>query len=122
MLVKLTSNCSGEIVMFAEHLHVLFEIIGKECTPRGVFTTEQLPEALAKLHQAVEEEKQALHEEGLNARETNVDEEKDEMADKDHKSGRIGVHLGQRAHPLIRMMEWTLKEKGFILWECSGDF
>ena len=115
MLVKLTSNTSGEIIMFAEHLHALFEIIGKECTPRGVFTKEQLPEAIAKLHHAVEEEKKTLHEAKIIAHEKGLDEE-------DHKSGQVGVHLGQRAHPLIRMMEWTLKEQGFILWECDKEF
>ena len=57
MLIKLTSNTSGEMIMFAEHAHQLFEIIGKECTATGVFTTEQLPEAIARLHQAVEAEK-----------------------------------------------------------------
>ena len=62
MLVRLTSNTSGEIIMFAEHLHTLFQIIGKECTPRGVFLAEQLPDAIAKLHKAVDEEKQELHE------------------------------------------------------------
>ena len=121
MLVKLTSNTSGEIIMFAEHLHILFEIIGKECTPRGVFTKEQLPEAIAKLHHAVEEEKKSLHEAKLMAREKGL-YEGEELADEDHKSGRVGVHLGQRAHPLIRMMEWTLKEQGFILWECDKEF
>lgn len=115
MLVKITSNTSGEIIMFAEHLHALFQIIGKECTPRGVFITEQLPEAIAKLHQAVDKEKQELHE---------AEHQLHKMAhdDEDHNSGKVNVHLAQRAHPLIQMMEWTLKEGGFILWECDKDF
>ena len=36
MLVRLTSSTSGEIIMFAEHAHALFEWIGKETTARGV--------------------------------------------------------------------------------------
>ena len=35
---------------------------------------------------------------------------------------KVSIHLCQRALPLIHMMEWTLKEGGFILWEASGDF
>ena len=35
---------------------------------------------------------------------------------------RDRVSLIQRAQPLIHLMEWTVKEKGFILWEASGDF
>ena len=60
MLVKLTSSTSGEMIMFAKHARRLFEIIGKECTARGVFIAEQLPEAIDKLHRAVNDEKQAL--------------------------------------------------------------
>ena len=59
MLIKLTSSTSGEVVMFAKHARLLFEIIGKECTASGVFTFEQLPAALARLYQAVDEEKLA---------------------------------------------------------------
>lgn len=121
MLVRLTSNTSGEMIMFAEHLCLLFKIIGKECTSRGVFTTEQLPEAIARLQQAIHEEKLVLHEALCKAHEGGVDEDED-LIDEDHKSGRAGVHLAQRAHPLIHLMEWTLKEKGFILWETEKDF
>ena len=121
MLVKITSSTSGEIIMFAEHLRQLFEIIGKECMARGVFTCEQLPDAIAKLKHAVHEEKAALHEAERVAHEEGIDED-DEVEDEDHKAGRVGIHLGQRAHPLIQMMEWTLKEKGFILWEADKDF
>jgi len=127
MLVKLTSSTSGEIIMFAAHLHQLFEIIGKEGTARGVFTAEQLPEAIEKLHLAIHEEKLRLHDAEQQAKENHEDdedlsEEAREAAEEDRKSGRVGVHLGQRAHPLLQMMEWTHKEDGFILWEATQDF
>ena len=58
MLVRLTSSTSGEMIMVAEHAHDLFGWMGKECVAHGVFTEEQLPEAIAKLYQGVEKEKQ----------------------------------------------------------------
>ena len=119
MLVRLTSSTSGEMIMYAEHLCQLFKIIGKECTARGVFTAEQLPEAIARLQFAVHEENVALHDAASKANEEGLD---DEQTNEDHKSGRVGVHLAQRAHPLIKLMEWTLKEEGFILWETGKDF
>ena len=125
MLIKLTSNKAGEMIMLAEHAHSLFKIIGKECTARGVFITEQLPEAIEKLHRAVNDEKQALHEAERRMRENHEeDEDPEEKAarEEEYMAGRIGVHLGQRAQPLINLMEWTLKEGGFILWEASKDF
>ena len=122
MLVRLTSSTSGDMIMFAEHLCLLFKIIVKECTSRGVFTTEQLPDAIARLKAAIEEEKVVLHEAACKAHADGGDEEEEDFADEDHKSGRVGVHLAQRAHPLIHLMDWTLKEKGFILWETEKDF
>ena len=121
MLVRLTSNTSGEIIMFAEHARRLFDIIGKKCTAEGVFTKEQLPEAIATLQHAVKEEKAALQEAERKAREAGVEAEEN-VDDEDHKSGRVGINLGQRAHPLINLMEWTLKEGGFILWKAERDF
>ena len=127
MLVKLTSSTSGEIIMFAEHLRQLFEIIGKEGTARGVFTAQQLPEAIEKLNRAVHAEKQALHEVERQAREAGEGDddeagEEGEAAEENRKSGKTGVHLAQRAHPLLQMMEWTYKEDGFILWAAEKDF
>ena len=126
MLIKMTSNTSGEMIMLAEHAHSLFHIIGKECTARGVFIAEQLPGAIEKLHRAVNDEKQALHEAERRMRENHEEEDEDpeEKAarEEEYMAGRIGVHLGQRAQPLINLMEWTLKEGGFILWEASKDF
>lgn len=119
MLVKLNSSTSGEMIMFAQHARQLFEIIGKECTARGVFVKEQLPEAISRLQHAIEEEKKALHEAEQKARLEGKDED---LNDEEHQSGRVGVHLGQRATPLIHLMEWTQKEDGFILWEADKDF
>ena len=122
MLVRITSNTSGQIIMFAEHLRRLFQLIGKECTAQGIFTTEQLPAAISALKQAAEEEKQALHETAQKAREKGIIEEELALSEEELLSGHAGINLGQRAHPLIQMMEWTLKEKGFILWEAERDF
>ena len=140
MLVRFTSSTSGEIIMFAEHAHALFEWIGKETTARGVFTAEQLPEAIDRLRRGVEEEKAAakrLAEElranegksSMRDDETGEDEENGDGGDDDDdgnekkkKTPKVKVSLGQRAQPLINLMQWTLKEEGFILWEASADF
>ena len=129
MLVRLTSSTSGEIIMFAKHVRALFEWIGKETTARGVFVKEQLPEAIAKLQHGVEEEraeaKRLAEEKRANAEKDKHRDEEDD-GDGDAKEKEIepeeNISLGQRAQPLINMMEWTLKEEGFILWEAPQDF
>jgi hypothetical protein len=142
MLIKLTSSTSGEVVMFAKHARRLFEIIGKECTARGVFTFEQLPAALARLYQAVDEEKLAAklrasderagksppHDECHALDTLDAHEAYDSERDADdgelviERKEKERVSLVQRAQPLIHLMEWTVKEQGFILWEASQDF
>ena len=106
MLVRLNSSTSGTMIMFAEHAHLLFEIVGKEGTASGVFTKEQLPEAIEKLQRAVKEDRQA----------------ENPAEDPEEEKPVHAVRLAQRAVPLIHLMEWTLKEKGFILWEAEKDF
>lgn len=122
MLVKLTSSTSGEMVMLSKHAHPIFEWIGKAGTTRGVFTAEQLPEAIAGLRRAVEEEKLAAKREAEEAQSDRNPARDDETREKRDDDTEETVTLGQRAMPLIRLMEWTLKEKGFITWEAPGDF
>lgn len=117
MLVRLTSSTSGEVLMFAEHAHRLFEVIGKECTARGVFSEEQLAGAIAALRRAVDDERHAARSGGEGQQPQAEDDE--EVGDNEPEE-KVG--LGQRAVPLIRLMQQTLKEKGFILWEASADF
>jgi hypothetical protein len=117
MLVRLTSSTSGGMIMLGEHAHILFGWIGKECVARGVFTEEQLPEAIARLRCGVDEDNRATERKAREkARKENGEEETES------KEEGEAVTLGQRAQPLIRLMERTLKEGGFILWEAAGDF
>jgi len=119
MLVKLTSSTSGEVILFAEHARRLFEIMGKECTARGVFALEQLPDAMTRLRQAVANEKAAMTQ-APQAPPGRVARDKTEEADAVKPEPAVG--LAQRAYPLIRLMERTQKDGGFILWEAAGDF
>lgn len=121
MLVRMNSSTAGEMVMFAEHVRWLFDIIGKECTAQGVFTCDQLPEAITRLKEAVAEENLALKAAERQAHEEGLEPEDEAVEDEEYRSG-AGIHLGQRAAPFIHLMEWTLKEKGFILWEAAHDF
>jgi hypothetical protein len=122
------------MIIFAQHLRALFDIIGKDCTSRGVFTKEQLPDAIHKLHQAVHEEKKALHD----FEKDPYDDEADEVSSAPgaaHGPGPVARHheqhvralapavrLSQRAYPLIHLMELTLAEDGCIIWEADGEF
>ena len=116
MLVRLTSSTSGEMIMIAEHAHDLFGWMDKECVAHGVFTEEQLPGAIAKLYQGIEKEKQAERKIEPETQKANAEDKKKDVFLEEL------IPLGKRAQPLIRLMERTLKEKGFITWEAAADF
>jgi len=106
MLVTFTSSTSGEILMFSEMARRLFEIIGKTGSARGVFTKEQLPDAIEKLRQAVAAEK--------------ADPDSPEAEELDDENDH--VDLAQRAHPFIELLESTRKEDGYVMWHAANDF
>jgi hypothetical protein len=107
-LVVFRSKAAGEIYMFGETAHRLLDIIGKADSPRGVITAEQVPDALARLVAAVEEEKAAQTEA---AREREEAERRGETAPAERP-----ITLGQRAFPLIEMLRAAAKRKVDVTW------
>jgi hypothetical protein len=107
-LVVFRSKAAGEIYMFAETARRIFDILGKDDTPRGVITAEQVPDALARLTAAVEDEKEALRA---------AQQERDEAERRgDEAIGAGAVTLGQRAFPLIEMLRAAQKKKADVTW------
>ena len=107
-LVVFRSKAAGEIFMFAETARRSFDILGKDDTPRGVITADQVPEALARLNAAVEAEKDELRaaQDDRDAAERRGDE----------SSGARAVTLGQRAFPLLEMLRAAQKKKVDVTW------
>ena len=107
-LVVFRSKAAGEIFMFTESARRIFEIIGRQDSPRGVITAEQVPEALQKLVDAVEEEKAQLKAARDDA----------ELHDK-QGDGAVQprpITLGQRAFPLVEMLREAQKKKVDVTW------
>lgn len=103
-LVVFRSKAAGEIFYLAENARRLFEIIGKEPAPRGVITAAQLPDAIAKLVAAVDEEKAQLK-----AAQQQADDEQPGGAPR-------AVTLGQRAYPLLEMLRAAQKRNVDVTW------
>lgn len=115
MLVKFSSSTSGQIMMFSPAARQLLEILHKDCSARGVITTEQLPEAIDRLRTAV-----AAGSHG--AGDTPPQQATTAASNDDQADDSPPIGLAQRAFPLIELLEWTRKEDGFILWEAAKDF
>jgi hypothetical protein len=105
MLVTFKSGVCADVMMFVEVAQQMMEIMGKEFTPRGVFTVEQLPHAISRLKQAVAEDRQLRQ----GAAPPPEDEEEGEER-------RERVSITQRALPLIELLECSLREEKPVLW------
>jgi hypothetical protein len=113
-LVVFRSKAAGEIFMFAETARRIFEIIGKAEAPRGVITVEQVPDALARLSAAVEQEKAQLRDAAQQQHE--ADRRGAAGAEGDEAAGAHAVTLGQRAFPLLEMLEAARRKQVEVTW------
>jgi hypothetical protein len=111
MIVTFQSPASGDVIMFGDVAQRMMKLMGKEPADKGIVTVEQLPDAIARLKAAIEEDKRqraGLSEEDLPQTEPDLG--------KGVKSSRPFVTLTQRAVPLLELLEWSLKKKKPVVW------
>lgn len=103
MLITFKSPANHDVVMFEKNALELLTILGKDANASiGVVTIEQLPEAIARLKAALASEPE---------NHANVVLEDDAEADSDEV-----VSIGQRALPLMELLEFSLEEKVPVTW------
>ena len=104
MLIIFKSPASGDVIMFQKNGQDMLTVLEKDKdAPKGIFTVEQLPEAIARLRAAIEIDK---------AR-SRVQPEDDE----DPLPGTpIPVNFFQRAVPLLELLERSLKDQVPVTW------
>lgn len=109
MIITFKSKAAADVIQFGEVAKRLLGIMGKDPeSATGIVTVEQLPDALARLHAAVAAERAEL---GKRARDRDQENEEDERQGKPR-----AITLGQRALPLIELMEYALRDKVPVTW------
>ncbi len=106
-IVKFKSKAAGDIVMFKEHAHKLFRIMGIEPSERGVIEVENLAHAHAQLVAAVNTERMAKSE-------APVDES--ELSPEERAALVNHVSLEQRSYPLLKMISDAMKKQVDVHW------
>lgn len=106
MLVVFESKAAARILMLGKHAQMVLQAAGKlafgqELPQRGVFTTEQLPEAIAHLEEALAQD------EGYQPQD-DEDEKVHPLAEK--------VSLTQRAYPLLEMLRAAEQMNTEVMW------
>ncbi|MCM2307846.1 MAG: DUF1840 domain-containing protein [Sulfuritalea sp.] len=111
MIVTFQSPASGDVIMFGDVAKRMMKIMGKEASDKGIVTVEQLPDAIARLKAAIEEDKRQR---------AGLQDEDLPRTEPDHsgsaQSSRPYVTLTQRAVPLLELLEWSLKKKKPVVW------
>ncbi len=113
MLYTFKSAASADVLMLGEAAKKLIAIMGKDpADTQGIVTVAQMPEAIARLEAAIEEDRRRR------AEQERQRDEADEEADKE--AGRTGMNaavgLAQRAWPLLNMLEQSLREDTPVIW------
>jgi len=110
MLVTFSSKAGASVLMLSQHAQPIMRIAGKimekEIPVRGVFTPEQLGDAISSLEQAIAQEKPPA--------------QKDEDDDLPRDALSLPVGLRQRAHPLLELMRQAKQANQPLLWEAGS--
>ncbi|MDX5445976.1 MAG: DUF1840 domain-containing protein [Zoogloeaceae bacterium] len=110
MVITFQSRATSDVMMFGDVAERLLSIVGKDPkATRGILTVEQLPEAIARLNEAIEADRNRARE----ADRANPDREEDE----DIPEGMAApVSLHQRGWPLLEMMARSHAEGVPVTW------
>lgn len=109
MLITFKSAAAADVLMFGESARGIFQVLGKDANAaQGIITVQQLPDAIARLQKAIDEDK---------ARRDTEPEDADGEVDESKPRG-IGapVSFAQRAWPLLDMLQYALKEDKPVTW------
>lgn len=105
-MITFRSDAAADVMMFDDVAKRMMEIVGKEATPRGIITVEQLPEAIARLKAAIAED-HASHV---------GDTDQPETEEAPGGGRRAYVGLARRAVPLVEFLEYSLKAEKPVMW------
>ncbi len=107
MLYEFKSKATGSVVMTGPVAERLLATVGREPSAKGIFTVEQMPEAIAALQAAVERERE---------RERAESSQTEPEADERTREAMRSVSLAQRAWPLIDMLRTAHAAKQPVTW------
>jgi hypothetical protein len=112
VIVIFKSAAAGDVIMFGDVAQRMMKLMGKDATDKGIVTVEQLPDAIARIKAAIEEDKQQR---AGKSPEDLPQTEPDGSGGRGQGS-RPFVTLTQRAVPLLELLEWSLKKQKPVVW------
>ena len=108
MITEFRSKAAGGFFMTEPAVRMIFSAIGRDFTPSGIFTEEQVPVVRRKLANAIEQSRSqdraamAQYNESILPQESTTQD--------------LEVGLSQRAFPLLEMLIAAEKQKVPVVW------
>lgn len=110
MLVTFSSKVDADVLMMGDHAKLVLKAAGKDISSgvpeRGVFTAEQLGDAIASLERSIANEQPR----------PKTDDDDDE------RTSNELVLLEQRAYPLLAMMRKAKEANAPVMWETGSGW
>jgi cyclopropane-fatty-acyl-phospholipid synthase len=103
MIYKFKSQAAGDVIMLQLNGDQMLTIIGKEPSPQGIITAEQIPAAIAALQAAIE-----VHEAAQARRAEHPEEQVEVEGD--------SVMLRHRAAPFIELLRLSAEARKDVFW------
>jgi hypothetical protein len=105
MIYKFKSKAASDVIMLGPNGDQVLRILGRDPAGKGIIESQDMPEAVARIEQAVAEEEAALAKAQAEAE-----------AEGRTLPAREGVSLRQRAWPLVEMMKRSHSAGQDVVW------
>lgn len=112
MLVTFKSKAAAEVLMYEEHAKRILDLLNKD-VKRGVLTSAELPNAVAKLEAEIAESR--MHPTSEEVKRDVLAHHGQEGDDNEHEPVEF-VSFATRAYPLLEMMRAAKHEKHDVMW------
>ena len=108
MLYKFKSKATSDLIMLGPDAQRLLRLMGSDAAPKGIYTVEQQPQAIAALEAAIAQDE---------ARMAEMLAERDaEGLNEGGASPTEAVSLKRRAQPMLDMLRRSLAAKADVVW------
>ena len=108
MLYKFKSKATSDLIMLGPDAQRLLKLMGSDAGPKGIFTVEQQPEAIAALEAAIAQDEARMAE--------MLAKRVAEGVDVEPAAPQEAVSLKRRAQPLLEMLRRSLTAKADVVW------
>ncbi|MGF1711946.1 DUF1840 domain-containing protein [Vibrio kagoshimensis] len=122
MLITFSCKSHSNVTMFGDVGLQLIKLLGHSGDIPGALDASSIPDALARLREAIEAEKRLEKESKQSTGYDDIDDDlnADDLNEDDSYTD-VPVNIANRAFPLLELLESAVKEECEVMWEDSSN-